>query len=66
MTCERQSCDRAAEAQITILGSKQEPRLWHLCHDHYHEVLVVAEMMRRLTGIPKIYAERTTDGDSSR
>ena len=52
MKCYR--CRAPAEAQITLEGGRKKPHREYLCLDHFYEVLTVAEMLRRLTGIPEI------------
>lgn len=55
--CTRQGCLLEAETEITLQGGMKEPSKHYLCMDHYLEVLTVAEMMRRLTGMPEIRTE---------
>lgn len=57
--CHRRGCQEPAEEEITLEGGQQEqPRTFFFCMDHYLEALTIAEMIRRLTGIPEIRTEQ--------
>jgi hypothetical protein len=52
------TCPREAETQITLEGGSTDPHVWKFCYDHYLEAHVIAEMLRRLTGMPEVREER--------
>ena len=57
--CYRKTCLQPAETQITLRNGTRE-KTYDFCMDHYLEVLTLTEMMRRLTGMPKIFTEQGT------
>ncbi len=55
--CQWHACLKEAETHITLKGGSHEPRIWKFCYDHYLEALTIAELLRRLTGMPEILEE---------